>query len=318
VEITNIWARLNQALLDIGQVWEWLHAHLKLYTQLTGREKMTKLKYVSSLVIGVFFIANSISATALPNADTAVTNSNVKALFTAIATSDPDKLAIAQKYISQNSSADLAVTMIQNSLSGDKYWRSLKPFSVQSTGLAVSNPAKGTVKFNKNSITLKSSVIAFNGIYSNFKLDSKGKVKSWSVTKNASATKLSLDEIIYAMAGKIDDDESAELMKYVNGTTYQSPNGNTYIQVLTKNTSGSPKSIYFTGGKYRSADGKTLNATTLPGGCFSHDQIVVIDANLTGKANIVKNTQGILELPTNHTCDAPWQEDRLELRLTAN
>jgi len=299
-------------------VWESLQAHLKLYTQLTGREKMTKLKYVSSLVIGVFFIANSISATALPNADTAVTNSNVKALFTAIATSDPDKLAIAQKYISQNSSADLAVTMIQNSLSGDKYWRSLKPFSVQSTGLAVSNPTKGTVKFNKNSITLKSSVIAFNGIYSNFKLDSKGKVKSWSVAKNASATKLSLDEIVYAMAGKIDDDESAELMKYVNGTTYQSPNGNTYIQVLTKNTSGSPKSIYFTGGKYRSADGKTLNATTLPGGCFSHDQIVVIDANLTGKANIVKNTQGILELPTNHTCDAPWHEDRLELRLTAN
>ena len=279
---------------------------------------MTKLKYVSSLVISVFFIANSISATALPNADTAVTNSNVKALFTAIATSDPDKLAIAQKYISQNSSADLAVTMIQNSLSGDKYWRSLKPFSVQSTGLAVSNPTKGTVKFNKNSITLKSSVIAFNGIYSNFKLDSKGKVKSWSVAKNASATKLSLDEIVYAMAGKIDDDESAELMKYVNGTTYQSPNGNTYIQVLTKNTSGSPKSIYFTGGKYRSADGKTVNATTLPGGCFSHDQIVVIDANLTGKANIVKNTQGILELPTNHTCDAPWHEDRLELRLTAN
>jgi hypothetical protein len=318
VEITNIWARLNQALLDIGQVWESLQAHLKLYTQFTGREKMTKLKYVSSLVISVFFITNSISATALPNADTAVTNSNVKALFTAIATSDPDKLAIAQKYISQNSSADLAVTMIQNSLSGDKYWRSLKPFSVQSTGLAVSNPTKGTVKFNKNSITLKSSVIAFNGIYSNFKLDSKGKVKSWSVAKNASATKLSLDEIVYAMAGKIDDDESAELMKYVNGTTYQSPNGNTYIQVLTKNTSGSPKSIYFTGGKYRSADGKTLNATTLPGGCFSHDQIVVIDANLTGKANIVKNTQGILELPTNHTCDAPWHEDRLELRLTAN
>jgi hypothetical protein len=193
----------------------------------------------------------------------------------------------------------------------------LKPFSVQSTGLAVSNPAKGTVKFNKSSISLKSPVVAFNGIYSNFKLDSKGKVKSWSVAKNVSATKLSLDGIVYAMVGKVDDEESAELMEYVNGTTYQSPNGNTYIQVLAKNTSGSPKSIYFTGGKYRSADGKTLNATTLPGGCFSHDQIVVIDANLTGKATIVKNTQGVLELPTNYTCDAPWHESRFELRLTA-
>ena len=65
--------------------------------------------------------------------------------------------------------------------------KSLKPFSVQSTGLAVTNPAKGTAKFNKSSISLKSPVVAFNGIYSNFKLDAKGKVKSWSVAKNASA-----------------------------------------------------------------------------------------------------------------------------------
>ena len=278
---------------------------------------MRKLKYLSGLIVSVFLLTNSISATAMPNSDTSVTNANVKALFTAIATSDPDKLAIAQKYVSQNSSADLALTMIQNSLSGDKYWRSLKPFSVQSTGLAVTNPAKGTAKFDKSSITLKSPVVAFNGIYSNFKLDAKGKVKSWSVAKNASATKLSLDGIVYAMTAKIDDADMADNVSFVSGTNYQSPNGNSYIQVVAKNTSGSPKSIYFTGGKYRSADGVTLNATTLPGGCFANDQIVVIDSNLTGKANIVKNTQGVLELPINSNCNAPWHETRLELRLTA-
>jgi hypothetical protein len=278
---------------------------------------MHKLKYVTGLIVGLFLIANSISATAMPNSDASVTNTNVKALFTAIATSDPDKLAIAQKYVSQNSSADLALTMIQNSLSGDKYWRSLKPFSVQSTGLAVTNPAKGTAKFNKSSISLKSPIVAFNGIYSNFKLDAKGKVKSWSVAKNASATKLSLDGIVYSMTGKIDDADMADNVSFVSGTSYQSPNGNSYIQVVAKNTSGSPKSIYFTGGKYRSADGVTLNATTLPGGCFANDQVVVIDSNLTGKANIVKNTQGVLELPLNSNCNAPWHETRLELRLTA-
>jgi len=84
---------------------------------------MRKLKYLSGLIVSVFFLTNSISATAMPNSDASVTNANVKALFTAIATSDPDKLAIAQKYVSQNSSADLALTMIQNSLSGDKYWK---------------------------------------------------------------------------------------------------------------------------------------------------------------------------------------------------
>ena len=279
---------------------------------------MKQTKIFSGLLVSIFLIAHSVSATALPIADTSVTNSNVKALFTAIASSDPDKLAIAQKYLSQNSSADFAVTMIQNSLSGDKYWRSLKPFSVQSTELAVSNPSKGSVKFSNSSITLKTPISAFNGIYSNFKLDAKGKVKSWSVANNSSATKISLDAIIYSMTGKIDNATMANNIEFTSGTSYQSPNGNTYIQVLTKNTSGSPKSIYFTGGTYRSADGKKLNATTMPGGCFAHDQIVVIDSNLTGKANIVKKTQGVLELPINSNCNAPWHETRAELRLTAN
>lgn len=270
------------------------------------------------LVLSSFLLLSATTANALPNSDTSVNNPNVKALFNAIASSDPDKLAIAQKYVSQNSTADNAVTMIQNSLSADKYWRSLKPFSVQPSGLIVSNPAKGSAKFNKSSITLKSPIVAFNGVYSNFKLDSKGKVKSWSVAKNSSSAKLSLDGLIYAMSSKIDDANMAENIEVKSSSTYQSPNGNTYIQIVAKNTSGSPKSIYFTGGIYRSADGKKLNATTLPGGCFAHDQVAVIDANLTGKANVVKKTQGVLELPLNSTCDAPWHETRLEIRLTAN
>jgi hypothetical protein len=270
------------------------------------------------LVSSLFLSSNLITANAMPLTNAAVTNSNVKALFTAIASSDPDKVSIAQKYISQNSSADLALTMIQNSLSADKYWRSLKPFSVAPSGIVVTNPAKGSAKFSKNSISLKTPVTAFNGVYSNFKLDSKGKVKSWSVSKSASGTKLSLDSIIFSLSGVAENATRAEEIEFRNATAYQSTNGNTYIQTVLKNTSGSPKSIYFTGGVYRSADGKKSNATTLPGGCFAHDQVVVIDANLTGKSNVIKNTQGVLELPLNSICNAPWHETRLELRLTAN
>jgi hypothetical protein len=270
------------------------------------------------LVSSLFLSSNLITANAMPLTNATVTNSNVKALFTAIASSDPDKVSIAQKYISQNSSADLALTMIQNSLSADKYWRSLKPFSVAPSGTVVTNPPKGSAKFSKNSITLKTPVTAFSGVYSNFKLDSKGKVKSWSVSKSAAGTKSSLDSIIFSLSGVADNADRAEEIEFRKGTAYQSTNGNTYIQTVLKNTSGSPKSIYFTGGVYRSADGKKSNATTLPGGCFAHDQVVVIDANLTGKSNIIKNTQGVLELPLNSICNAPWHETRLELRLTAN
>lgn len=278
---------------------------------------MLKNKKALSLLITLFLSSNSMIATALPSADVSPTNPNVKALFNAIASSDPDKLSIAQKYISQNSSADLAVTMIQNSLSADKYWRSLKPFSVAPSEIVVTNPAKGKVKFNKSSISLKTPVVAFNGVYSNFKLDSKGKVKSWSVSNTSSSSKSSLDKLIFTLTGKVDGTDRSKEIEFKNGTTYQSTNGNTYLQTVAKNISGSPKSIYFTGGIYRSAEGKKYNATTLPGGCFAHDQIVVIDSNLTGKAIVVKGTQGVLELPLNSVCDAPWHETRLELRLTA-
>ena len=278
---------------------------------------MLKNKKFLILVSSLFLSSNLITANAMPLTNAAVTNSNVKALFTSIASSDPDKVSIAQKYISQNSSADLALTMIQNSLSADKYWRSLKPFSVAPSGIVVTNPAKGTAKFSKNSISLKTPVTAFNGVYSDFKLDSKGKVKSWSVSKSASGTKLSLDSLIFSLNGVAENSDRAEEIEFRTGTAYQSTNGNTYIQTVLKNTSGSPKSIYFTGGVYRSADGKKSNATTLPGGCFAHDQVVVIDANLTGKSNVIKNTQGVLELPLNSICNAPWHETRLELRLTA-
>ncbi len=279
---------------------------------------MLKNKKFLILISSLFLSSNFITANAMPSTSAAVTNSNIKALFTALASSDPDKVNIAQKYVAQNSPADLAVTMLQNSLSADKYWRSLKPFSVSPSGVVVNNPAKGSAKFSKNSITLKTPVTAFSGVYSNFKLDAKGKVKSWSVSKSATATKLSLDSIIFPLTGVADNATRAEEIEFRNGTIYQSTNGNTYIQTVLKNTSGSPKSIYFTGGVYRSADGKKSNATTLPGGCFAHDQVVVIDANLTGKSNVIKNTQGVLELPLNSICNAPWHETRLELRLTAN
>jgi hypothetical protein len=271
-------------------------------------------KYIKTLLAtGLLIISTSVTAQADTNANPS--NKNVKALFTAMASSDPDKLAIAQKYVEQNSSADLALTMLQNSLSADKYWRSLKPWSVQSTGTAVSNPAKGSVKFNKSNIIFKSPVIAFNGSYSKFKLNSKGLIKSWSIASNSKSSSLDLNGLIFNLSSKYDDNG----IEVSEGIAYQSVNGNTYIQLKVKNNSGSPKSMYFTGGIYRTADGKKINATTLPGGCFAHDQVVYIEANLTGKANIVKNTEGVLELPLNSNCtDTPWFETRAEVRILAN
>ena len=271
-------------------------------------------KYIKTLLAtGLLIISTSVTAQADTN--TNPSNQNVKALFTAMASSDPDKLAVAQKYVEQNSSADLALTMLQNSLSADKYWRSLKPWSVQSTGTVVSNPAKGSVKFNKSNIIFKSPVIAFNGSYSKFKLNSKGLIKSWSIASNSKTSSLDLNGLIFNLSSKYDD----RGIEVSDGIAYQSVNGNTYIQLKVKNNSGSPKSMYFTGGIYRTADGKKINATTLPGGCFAHDQVVYIEANLTGKANIVKNTEGVLELPLNSICtDAPWFETRAEVRILAN
>lgn len=272
-----------------------------------------KIKNFFTLFVSVLLILGS-SSVAQADTVTNTSNKNVRALLNAMASSDPDKLAIAQKYVEQNSSADLAITMLQNSLSADKYWRSLKPWSVQSSGIVVSNPAKGSVKFNKSNIVFKSPIVSFNGTYSKFKLNSKGLIKSWSIAANSKSTSLDLSNLVFNLSSKYDD----RGIEVLDGIAYQSVNGNTYIQLKVKNNSGSPKSMYFTGGIYRSADSKRFNATTLPGGCFANDQIVFIDANLTGKANLVKKTEGVLELPLNSNCDAPWFETRAEIRILAN
>ena len=271
-------------------------------------KKIISTAFLTLLLISLNQIGANATSTVGPD------NKNVKALFNAIASSDPDKIALAQKYVVQNSSADYAITMIQNSLSADKYWRSLKPWSVQPVVGTVANPSKGSIKFNKNNLVLKTPVIAFNGTYSKFKLNSKGLVSDWNVAVNSKSDSLSLSGLIFKLTSTYDDLG----IEVANGFAYQSLNGNSYIQLEVKNNSGSPKSMYFTGGVYRTADGKKLNATTKPGGCFANDQIVFIDANLTGKASIVKNTQSVLELPLNSNCDAPWFETRAEVRFTAN
>ena len=273
-----------------------------------------KIKNFFTLIVSVLLVFGS-SSVAKADTVTNTSNKNVRALLNAMASSDPDKLSIAQKYVEQNSSADLAITMLQNSLSADKYWRSLKPWSVQSSGILVSNPAKGSVKFNKSNVVFKSPIVSFNGTYSKFKLNSKGLIKSWSIAPNSKSTDFDISSLIFNLSSEYDDNG----IEVLDGIAYQSVNGNSYIQLRVKNNSGSPKSMYITGGIYRTADGKKINATTLPGGCFAHDQVVFIDANLTGKANIVKNTEGVLELPLNSNCtDAPWFETRAEIRILAN
>lgn len=276
---------------------------------------MKKIRYILGLFVGLSLLLNSTVASALPTSDNSLNNSNVKALFSAIGSSNPDRVSSAQKFVTQNSSADLALTMIQNSLSTQKYWKSLKSWSVETTGVAAPNPDKATVKFAKTGISVKGPVVAFNGYYSNFKFDSAGKIQSWTVSKNSTSNKSALDGLIFKATSK--HDETGITVN--SGTIYQATDGNTYIQVAIKNNSGSPKSIYETGGTYRSADSKKINATTKTGNCFANDQVIYLDANLTGRATVVKNTESVLEIPLNSICTSqPWYQTRSEVRLLAN
>ena len=69
-------------------------------------KKIVSTAFLTLLLISLNQIGANATSTVGPD------NKNVKALFNAIASSDPDKIALAQKYVVQNSSADYAITMI--------------------------------------------------------------------------------------------------------------------------------------------------------------------------------------------------------------
>jgi hypothetical protein len=276
--------------------------------------KKTSLLLTSLLLLAGLSVPAQ-GATALTKAQQA----KVSAVFKAIASSNPDSMSSTRKNLS--GSADLAVAMIQNYYSTEKYMRSISTVG-RPLGNTPANAALGTAKITNGKVVLTTAAPGFSGTYSDFKFDKSGKITSWSISStggskvNIASRVKSLPKVTWQYANDIKAIYWGKGVQMDSGTIYQDSLGQWIIQLSVTNVAGgnNTKSLISTTGKYQSPDKKLFATTSSPVGCFETGQTVYFTSVVPKGAVILSGVKGLLEVPMSNGC-ADDDSNRLEVTI---
>jgi hypothetical protein len=276
--------------------------------------KKTSLLLTSLLLLAGLSVPAQ-GATALTKAQQA----KVSAVFKAIASSNPDSMSSTRKNLS--GSADLAVAMIQNYYSTEKYMRSISTVG-RPLGNTPANAALGTAKITNGKVVLTTAAPGFSGTYSDFKFDKSGKITSWSISStggskvNIASRVKSLPKVTWQYANDIKAIYWGKGVQMDSGTIYQDSLGQWIIQLSVTNVAGgnNTKSLIATTGKYQSPDKKLFATTSSPVGCFETGQTVYFTSVVPKGAVILSGVKGVLEVPMSNGC-ADDDSNRLEVTI---
>jgi hypothetical protein len=192
-------------------------------------------KLTKAFIALAFIVSQAVAITpsnALPNLTTKQT-SNVKALFTAFASSDPDKIAAASvKYTKAGSAARNFAEMVKNNHATIRYFKSINAFGMPS-GLAVTPEAKGKSTLKSGSVTLNSVNDAFDGKFSDFTFDSAGKISNFKVATTAGKSAQKVSDRVFAIKQSV----TTGAMFVTGGFVYKQPDAKTFVQLQVKNNS---------------------------------------------------------------------------------
>jgi hypothetical protein len=276
--------------------------------------KKTSLLLTSLLLLAGLSVPAQ-GATALTKAQQA----KVSAVFKAIASSNPDSMSSTRKNLS--GSADLAVAMIQNYYSTEKYMRSVSTMG-RPLGNTPANAALGTAKITNGKVVLTTAAPGFSGTYSDFKFDKSGKITSWSISStggskvNIASRVKSLPKVTWQYANDIKAIYWGKGVQMDSGTIYQDSLGQWIIQLSVTNVAGgnNTKSLIATTGKYQSPDKKLFATTSSPVGCFETGQTIYFTSVVPKGAVILSGVKGLLEVPMSNGCEED-DSNRLEVTI---
>lgn len=277
------------------------------------------LKKTSLLLTSLLLLAGMSAPAQGATALTKTQQAKVSAVFKAIASSNPDSMSSTRKNLS--GSADLAVSMIQNYYSTEKYMRSISTMG-RPLGITPANAALGTAKITTGKVVLTTAAPGFSGTYSDFKFDKSGKIASWSISSTggskvsiASRVK-SLPKVTWQYANDIKAVYWGKGVQMDSGTIYQDSLGQWIIQLSVTNVAGgnNTKSLISTTGKYQSPDKKLFSTTSSPVGCFETGQTVYFTSVVPTGAVILSGVKGLLEVPMSNGCEED-DSNRLEVTI---
>jgi len=277
------------------------------------------LKKTSLLLTSLLLLAGMSAPAQGATALTKTQQAKVSAVFKAIASSNPDSISSTRKNLS--GSADLAVMMIQNYYSTEKYMRSISTVG-RPLGNTPANAALGTAKITNGKVVLTTAAPGFSGTYSDFKFNKSGKITSWSITSTggskvsiASRVK-SLPKVTWQYANDIKAVYWGKGVQMDSGTIYQDSLGQWIIQLSVTNVAGgnNTKSLIATTGKYQSPDKKLFSTTSSPVGCFENGQTIYFTSVVPKGAVILSGVKGVLEVPMSNGCEED-DSNRLEVSI---
>jgi hypothetical protein len=277
------------------------------------------LKKTSLLLTSLLLLAGMSAPAQGATALTKTQQAKVSAVFKAIASSNPDSMSSTRKNLS--GSADLAVTMIQNYYSTEKYMRSISTMG-RPIGNTPANAALGTAKITNGKVVLTTAAPGFSGTYSDFKFNKSGKITSWSITStggskvNIASRVKSLPTVTWQYANDIKAVYWGKGVQLDSGTVYQDSLGQWIIQLSVTNVAGgnNTKSLIATTGNYQSPDKKLFATTSSPVGCFETGQTVYFTSVVPKGAVILSGVKGVLEVPMSNGC-AEDDSNRLEVTI---
>ena len=277
------------------------------------------LKKTSLLLTSLLLLAGMSAPAQGATALTKTQQAKVSAVFKAIASSNPDSMSSTRKNLS--GSADLAVSMIQNYYSTEKYMRSISTVG-RPLGNTPANAALGTAKITNGKVVLTTAAPGFSGTYSDFKFDKSGKITSWLISStggskvNIASRVKSLPKVTWQYANDIKAVYWGKGVQMDSGTIYQDSLGQWIIQLSVTNVAGgnNTKSLISTTGKYQSPDKKLFATTSSPVGCFETGQTVYFTSVVPTGAVILSGVKGLLEVPMSNGCEDD-DSNRLEVTI---
>lgn len=222
----------------------------------------------------------------------------VTELFKALASSNPDKISVAQKkYVSSNSPAFKFVDLIKNHHSTVRYFKSINSFGMPS-GVTPTPEIAGTYKVTSAGVDFNSIVNEFDSFNYKFMFDSKGKIKSWSMQDRSKKNGKKLETRINGISSNFNQNG----ISITSGYIFKQTDNDTFLQLLIKNTSSNLKSWSYAGGKYGDSKANYFDAETYPVGCLYPGQSAYFEAAVIGSPEIVAKTNAAFEAPTFNGC----------------
>ena len=238
-------------------------------------------------------------------------NQTIDALFKALATSDPDKIAVAKrKYLVSNSPAYHYVDMIQNHYSTVKYFKSINTFGMP-TGVKPANEPKGTYSKISRGIKFDSSEDAFDGFHSKFTFNSKGKIKNWTVGTLSNLNRVKLSSRIWPITSSVTRDG----FLVDGGYIYKEPTKKTTVQLRVTNKATNLKSWSFAGGNYGDPSNNYFDLGRTITGCLYMEQTAFFVSQLSTWPVIVTGTESVINPPVFNGCGTGNSRTSAEFRF---